>query len=202
VDGTDNTITALGTFGARGASIHGPLTTYMAADENHAFFVTDEKPVGEPSHLTLFRVPRSLDMNEGVTMCEGVDEHPSGLFVDATRVYLATDGTTGNLISVGKDLTDFRGVRNHPGMRILAADSVDVYRAEGKALMRVAKDGSGSPVKAFEACESIDGIAAGDAVGVYFTSHKGNKHTVWKTARLRVSGPDERESRARSHRLT
>ncbi len=183
VDNSDNTITALRTSGGYGAAVHGALTTYMAADENYAFLTSDERPVGEASHLALIRLPRSLDVNEAVTMSEGVDEHPTALVVDATRVYLATDAPTGNLVSVGKDGTDFRVVSNRSGIRILAADSLDVYWVEGTALMRVAKDGSGTPVKAFVACESIDGIAPGSGAGVYFTSHKGKKHTVWKITR-------------------
>ena len=47
----------------------------------------------------------------------------------------------------------------------------------------MAKDGSGTPVKAFVACETIDGIAPGGDAGVYFTSRKGKKHTVWKITR-------------------
>ena len=103
--------------------------------------------------------------------------------MDATRAYLATDAPTGNLVSVGKDGTDVRVVSNRSGIRILAADSLDVCWVEGIALMCVAKDGSGTPVKAFLACETIDGIAPGSGAGVYFTSHKGEKHTVWKITR-------------------
>lgn len=49
--------------------------------------------------------------------------------------------------------------------------------------MRAAKDGSGTPAKAFAACESIDGITPGDGTGVFFTSHLGQKHTIWKVTR-------------------
>lgn len=183
VDNSDNTVTALTTYGARGAAIQGAMTTYMAADQNYVFLTFSYQPVGEKSQMGLYRFPRSLDVNAEMGMVSGEAESPTAIALDATRVYFASDGATGNFVSVGKDGTGFRVISSTSGIRKIAVDSLDVYWVDGKNIMRAPKDGSGAPTKAFQACEGIDNITGSDGQGVYFTSHSGKNHTIWKLTR-------------------
>lgn len=180
VDNSDSTVTALTTYGARGDGVIGALAPYMAADQHYVYLTSSYEPVGEKSQMALTRFPRSLDVSAQLDLFSVEGESPGPLVLDATRVYLATYR---RLVSVGKDGMGLRVISTATGIRKIAVDSLDVYWVDGKNIMRAPKDGSGAPTKAFQACEGIDNITASDGQGVYFTSHSGKNHTIWKLTR-------------------
>ncbi len=182
VDNSDNYLTALSTYGVRGATVVGAID-YVVADKDYAFLVTRSKPVGAPATAGLIRLPRSLDRTKQSVLFSGKEESVGWIVLDETRIYLEVAGAAGRIVSMGKDGTGLRVLATATSVAGLAVDSLDVYWVDGKNIMRAPKDGSGAPTKAFQACEGIDNITASDGQGVYFTSHSGKNHTIWKLTR-------------------